>query len=218
MNSVKRSDLTLYLVTDSTGMIESEFLRTVERACEGGVTMVQLREKDKGGLDHLNLALKVKSITDRFGVPLIIDDRIDIAMAADASGVHLGQSDIPVRFARRILGKDKIIGASAKTIAQAEKAKDEGADYLGVGAIYPTTTKVVTVITEVSTLNDIAVRTGLPVVAIGGLNASNIHVLYESMADGIAVVSAVMKSKDPCGTVRSLKEQILKNFKSKTGC
>jgi len=177
--------------------------------------MVQLREKEKDGLDYLKLAEKVKSITDRFGVPLIIDDRIDIAVAADASGVHLGQSDIPVRFARRMLGKDKIIGASAKTVAQAEKAKEEGADYLGVGAIYPTTTKVVTVITEVSTLDDIAVRTGLPVVAIGGLNVSNIHVLYESMADGIAVVSAIMKSDDPAGAAGSLKEQVLKNFRTK---
>jgi len=212
---MKRSDLTLYLVTDSTNMAEDEFLKIVEKACEGGVTMVQLREKDLGGSDHLSLAVKVKTITDRFGIPLIIDDRIDIAVAADASGVHLGQSDIPVSFARRMLGNDKIIGASAKTAAQAERAKEEGADYLGVGAIYPTTTKVVTVITEVSALNDIAARTGLPVVAIGGLNASNIHVLYESMADGIAVVSAIMKSTDPRGTAISLKEQVLKNFRSK---
>jgi len=217
MNNMKRSDLTLYLVTDSTDTIESEFLRIVEQACEGGVTMVQLREKEKDGLDYLKLAEKVKQITDRFSVPLIIDDRIDIAVAADVSGVHLGQSDIPVRFARRMLGKDKIIGASAKTVAQAGKAKEEGADYIGVGAIYPTTTKVVTVITEVSMLNDIAARTGLPVVAIGGLNASNIDVLYESMADGIAVVSAIMKSSDPRKAAGSLKEQVLKNFRSKKG-
>jgi thiamine-phosphate pyrophosphorylase len=179
--------------------------------------MVQLREKERDGREYLELAVKVKKITDGHGIPLIIDDRIDITMASGAAGVHLGQRDIPVRTARRLLGDDSIIGASAKTVAQAEEAKEGGADYLGVGAIHPTTTKVVTVITEVSSLNDIALRTGLPVVAIGGLNASNIHVLYGSMADGIAVVSAIMKSADPCGTARSLKEQVLRNFISKTG-
>ena len=212
---MKSLDLTLYLVTDSTGLTEDLFLRTVEQACAGGVTVVQLREKEKDGRDYLDLAKKVKQITDRYDVPLIIDDRVDVAIAADAAGVHLGQSDLPVSVARKMLGKDKIIGASAKTVAQAEMAKADGADYLGVGAIFPTTTKVVTVITEVSTLNDIAVRTGLPVVAIGGLNSSNVHVLYDSMADGIAVVSAIMKSNDPCGAAGSLKEQVLRNFRTK---
>ena len=136
-------------------------------------------------------------------------------MAANAAGVHLGQNDLPVRHARKLLGNGKIIGASAKTVAQAEKATEEGADYLGVGAIYPTTTKVATVITEVSMMNEIAGRTGLPTVAIGGLNASNIHVLYNSMADGIAVVSAIMRSSDPRAAATSLKALVLSNFRSK---
>ena len=196
-------------------MSEENFLETVEQACAGGVTIVQLREKNKNGLEYLNLARKVKQITDKYNLPLIIDDRIDIAIAVDAGGVHVGQSDIPVYIARKLLGKNKIVGATAKTVEQAMKAKAEGADYLGVGAIYPTTTKVITVITEVATLNEIAVQSGMPVVAIGGLNSSNMHVLYDGMADGIAVVTAIMKSDNVYDTTKKLKEQVLGNFKTK---
>jgi len=210
MNKV---DLTLYFVTDSTDMNEEDFLATVRQACDGGVTLLQLREKDRSGGEYFTLAEKVKRITDQYGIPLIIDDRVDIAMAIDAAGVHVGQMDIPVYAARKLLGKNKIVGATAKTVAQAAKAKEEGADYLGVGAIYPTTTKVITIITEVATLNDIVLQTGMSVVAIGGLNAANMHVLYDSMADGIAVVSAIMKSENPGDTARELKKQVSENFK-----
>ncbi len=148
-------DCSLYLVTDSTGLDERDFLRRVEEACAAGVTLVQLREKERDGREYLNLAMKVKEITDKYNIPLIIDDRIDIAMSIDAAGVHVGQSDINVRYARKLLGENKIVGATTKTIEQAKEAVSEGADYLGVGAIYPTTTKVTTVITEVSTLNKI---------------------------------------------------------------
>ena len=210
-------DLTLYLVTDSTGMDEQGFLEIIKRACDGGVTLVQLREKDRTGLDYMKLAEKVKQVTDRYDVPLIIDDRVDIAMTVNAAGVHVGQTDIPVYAARKLLGKHKIVGATAKTVEQAKRAKEQGADYLGVGAIYPTTTKVITVITEVSMLNAIAAQTGMPIVAIGGLNASNMHVLYDSEADGIAVVSAIMQSSDPCETAQALKKQVLENFKKFKG-
>ena len=205
----------MYFVTDSTGMDEKDFLEIVKQACDGGVTLVQLREKDKDGGEYLNLAQKVKQITDQYGIPLIINDRVDIAMAIDAAGVHVGQSDMPVYAVRKLVGANKIIGATVKTVEQAQKAKAEGADYLGVGAIYPTTTKVITVITEVSTLNEIAAQTNMPVVAIGGLNDSNMHVLYNSKADGIAVVSAIMKSKNPCDTAKKLKKQVLENFRKK---
>jgi thiamine-phosphate pyrophosphorylase len=210
---MRKPDLTLYFITDSTGKTEKDFLRVVKQACEGGVTLVQLREKEKSGLEYLNLAKKVKRITDQYDIPLIIDDRVDIAMAADAAGVHVGQTDIPVAIARALMGENKIIGTTAKTVAQAQKAAEEGADYLGVGAIYPTATKVVTIITEVAALNEIAAQTGIPVVAIGGLNASNIQALYDSMADGIAVVSAIMKSENPRDTAALLKRQVLENFK-----
>ena len=210
---MKKLDLSLYLVTDSTGRSEGDFLDIIDKACDGGVTLVQLREKDKGGLDYLKLAEKAKRVTDKHNVPLIIDDRVDVAMAVGAAGVHVGQSDLPVYAARELMGADKVVGATAKTVEQAEIAKTQGADYLGVGAIYPTTLKVITVLTEVSTLDAIAARTGLPVVAIGGLNADNMHVLYNSAAGGIAVVSAIMQSADPRAAARVLKAQVLANLR-----
>ena len=193
MNKV---DTTLYLITNSDGRSEENFLETVALACEGGVTLVQLREKEKSGLEYYELAMKVKSVTDRYGIPLIIDDRVDIALAIGAAGVHLGQSDLPIAAARAVIGPDKIIGATAKTMEQALAAEAGGADYLGVGAIYPTTTKVITVLTPVATLSDIAKNARIPVVAIGGLNAGNLDVLRGSGADGIAVVTAIMNSPD----------------------
>lgn len=201
-------DCSLYLVTDSTGLEEKEFLRRVEEACVGGVTLVQLREKERSGREYLNLAMKVKEITDKYNIPLIIDDRIDIAMSIDAAGVHVGQSDINVRYARKLLGENKIVGATTKTIEQAKEAVSEGADYLGVGAIYPTTTKVTTVITEVSTLNNICEVVDIPVVAIGGLNENNCDVLIGSKISGIAVVSAIMKAKDIKEAAKRLKEKV----------
>ena len=140
-------DPTLYLVTDSTGRTDDDFLSILEKALTGGVTLVQLREKERGGGEYLRLARLTKAVCDRYRVPLIIDDRADIAMAADAAGVHVGQSDLPVCEARKLLGEDKIVGATAKTVEQAQKAYREGADYLGTGAIFPTTTKVKTVLT-----------------------------------------------------------------------
>lgn len=206
-------DITLYLVTDSTNLEEKVFLSKVEQACRGGVTMLQLREKEKSDRDFLSLALEVKKITDKYGIPLIIDDRLDIALASGASGVHLGQSDMPISVARKLMGKDKIIGATTKTVSQAKKAVEEGADYLGVGAIYPTTTKVVTVITEVSTLNDICNAVDIPVLAIGGLNKDNCDVLKNSPIDGIAVVSAIMKDENPEKAASELKSKILSMIK-----
>ena len=190
-------DPTLYFVTDSTGRTDEEFLSVVERACKGGVTLVQLREKERGGRDYLRLARLTKAVCDRYGVPLIIDDRVDIALACDAAGVHVGQSDIPVRDARRLVGPDKIVGATAKTVPQAREAYEQGADYLGVGAIYPTTTKVKTVLTSTDTLRDICHAVPIPVNAIGGLNRDNIDVLQGIPIAGICVVSAIMKAADP---------------------
>lgn len=202
-------DLSLYLVTDSTGLSEEEFLSKVKLACAGGVTLLQLREKERGGGEYLRLAKRVKSVADEFNIPLIIDDRVDIAMAADAAGVHVGASDLPVCEARKLIGGGKIVGATAKTVEQALNAREQDADYLGVGAIYPTTTKVKTVLTKVSTLSQIKRASQLPVVAIGGLNKSNCDILKDSGADGIAVVSAIMKSPDP----KRAAAELLKRFK-----
>jgi thiamine-phosphate pyrophosphorylase len=205
-------DLTLYFVTDSTGLPENQFLHIVREACEGGVTLLQLREKDKSGREYLELAVKVKAITDEYRVPLIIDDRVDIALAIGA-GVHVGAADIPAAVARRLMGAKAIVGATVKTVEQGLRAVAEGADYFGTGAIYPTTTKVVTHLTEVSTLNAIAAACPtVPIAAIGGLNAANLQVLYDSSARGIAVVSAIMKAADPAAAARELKQQVLANF------
>ena len=194
---MKKLDTSLYFITDSTEFSEEEFLRRTQAALQGGVTLLQIREKDKTTREYMALAEKVHALTLRYGVPLLIDDRLDIAMAIDAEGVHLGQSDLPVSIARKILGPDKIIGATAKTVPQALEAYEQGADYLGVGAIYPTTTKVKTILTSTDTLRDICKAVPIPVNAIGGLNRDNIDVLQGTGIAGICVVSAIMKAEDP---------------------
>lgn len=194
---MKTFDTSLYFITDSTGFTEEEFLLRTEAALQGGVTFLQLREKDKSAREYLALAEKVHKLTKQYNVPLIIDDRLDIAMAVDAEGVHLGQSDLPISIARKLFGSDKIIGATAKTVPQALEAWQQGADYLGVGAIYPTTTKVKTVLTSTETLKEICNAVPIPVNAIGGLNKDNIHILAGIPISGICVVSAIMKAKDP---------------------
>lgn len=203
---MKKFDTTLYFITDSTGLEENVFLYKVEQALSGGVTIIQLREKNKSTREYMHLAEKVHEISAKYGVPLIIDDRIDIAMAVNAEGVHLGQSDMPVNTARKIVGDSMIIGATTKTVEQALEAVKNGADYLGVGAIYPTTTKVKTVLTSVDTLKDICHAVSIPVNAIGGLNKDNCHVLENTGISGICVVSAIMKSPDPQKSASKLKE------------
>ena len=194
---MKRFDPTLYFITDSTGFCEEEFLYRTEEALKGGATLIQLREKDKSTREYLALAEKVHEITKRYRVPLIIDDRIDVALAMGAEGVHLGQSDMPIAAARRILGQDSIIGATAKTVPQALEACEQGADYLGVGAIYPTTTKVKTILTSTETLDAICKAVPIPVNAIGGLNKNNAFILEGINIAGFCVVSAIMKADDP---------------------
>lgn len=188
--------LRLYLVTNSDGLEESVFLRKIEEAIKGGVTIVQIREKDRSTREYIELATEVHEITRRYDVPLIVDDRIDVAMAIGAEGVHLGQSDMPVKMARDILGENVIIGATTKTVEQAREAYDSGADYLGVGAIYPTTTKVKTVLTSVDTLKDICASVPIPANAIGGLTKDNLQILKGAPVAGICVVSAIMKAED----------------------
>jgi len=206
---MKTLDTTLYFITDSTSVPEERFLPAVEAACKGGATLVQLREKDKSTREYMDLAVATHEITARYGIPLIIDDRVDVALAIGAEGVHVGQSDMPVGIARKIMGPDKIIGATTKTIPQALEAYEQGADYLGCGAIYPTTTHVKTVITPVETLKEIVKAVPVPVNAIGGLNKDNIFVLKGSGIAGICVVSAIMKAADPELATRELKQAFL---------
>ncbi|MCQ5128737.1 thiamine phosphate synthase [Butyricicoccus faecihominis] len=207
---VMQFDPTLYLITDSTYHTADSLLATVDEALAGGATLVQLREKDAGGRAYLALAERVKAVTDRYGVPLIIDDRADVALACDAAGVHVGAEDLPVEAVRRLLGPDKIVGATAKTIEAAVSAYAQGADYLGTGAVYPTTTHVTTKITPVETLNAICRAVPIPVIAIGGLTADNMGVLANSPIAGVAVVSAVMKAEDPRLAAETLRGGVLR--------
>lgn len=200
-------DVTLYVITDSN-MEEAELLTRVQEACMHGASIIQLREKTKTTSAMIALAKKVKQITDHFDIPLIIDDRLDVALAINASGVHVGAEDMDVATARRLLGPDKIVGATAKTVETALQAQADGADYLGVGAIYPTTTKVKTKITSVETLSAITQACDIPVAAIGGLQHGNLDVLKESGIAGVCVVSAIMKAEDAGAAVCELKSEI----------
>jgi len=206
---VKELDTRLYFITDSTNFDEEEFLRRVEEALQGGVTLLQLREKERTTREYIALAEKVHGIAKKYEVPLIIDDRVDVALSVDAEGVHVGQSDMPVCMARRLMGENKIVGATAKTVPQALEAYAQGADYLGVGAIFPTTTKVKTVLTSTDTLREICHAVPIPVNAIGGLNKNNIDVLGGIPVAGICVVSAIMKAECPKQAAKELKERAL---------
>lgn len=202
-------DTTLYLVTDSTGMEEEAFLQTVRAALKGGVTLLQLREKERSAREYLALAEKVLPLAHEYGVPLLIDDRIDVAIAAGADGVHVGQNDIPVSDARRMLGRGKIVGATVKTPEQAVEAHRQGADYIGAGAVYQTSTKTDTWCILPETIREIAGAVPIPVNAIGGLNRENLGILSDTGIAGVCVVSALMKAKDPETEAKALKEAFL---------
>ena len=201
---MNQSDCLLYLVTNSDHLAREPFLRVIEEALQNGVTLLQLREKDKDGREFYEEALAVKELSKRYHVPLLIDDRIDVALAVDADGVHVGQSDLPVSVARKLLGPGKIVGATAKTVAQALEAQEQGADYLGTGSIFPTQTKAAAIPTSVGTLSEVCRAVHIPVVAIGGLKQDNLSVLEGCPISGIAVVSAIMSSATPGIAAREL--------------
>lgn len=207
MNSL---NLSLYLVTNNSED-EEKFLNIIEESLKGGVSVVQLREKKAETLDFYNLALKVKEITQKYNVPLIINDRIDIALAIDAEGVHIGQSDMPAQIARLLIGKDKILGVSAANIKEAKKAQKDSADYIGVGAVYPTNTKDDATSVSKKELKEIVKSVDIPTVAIGGITRENAHELNDCGIDGISVVSAIMNSQNP----KTASENLLKEFKAK---
>ena len=191
-------DYSVYLVTDQFNLSEDEFLNVIEEAVKGKTKIVQLREKDSDTREFYELALKVKAITDKYDVPLIINDRLDIAQAVDCAGVHLGQSDLPCTVARDILGDDKIIGISATTYDEAIQAQSDGADYLGVGGIYPTNTKKDAGISTHDDLLKIKEDINIPTVAIGGIKEDNAGEIVKRYGfDGVAVVSAIMLSDNP---------------------
>lgn len=193
---MNREALRLYLVTNRYQDSVESFLAKVETACRSGVTIVQLREKNLTTNQYYQLAKQVKEITDAYQVPLIIDDRLDICLAVDAAGLHIGDDELPVSVARQVLGPEKILGVTAKTIKRALEAETSGADYLGTGAIFPTTTKENAPITLISTLKTICQTVAIPVVAIGGLTSENIAQLIGTGIAGVAVVRDLMQAED----------------------
>ena len=193
---MNREALRLYLVTNRYQDSVESFLEKVEMACRSGVTIVQLREKNLTTNQYYQLAKKVKEITDAYQVPLIIDDRLDVCLAVDAAGLHIGDDELPVSVARQVLGPEKILGVTAKTVKRALEAEEGGANYLGTGAIFPTTTKENAPITLISTLKTICQRVAIPVVAIGGLTSENIEQLIGTGIAGVAVVRDLMQAED----------------------
>lgn len=193
---MNREALRLYLVTNRYQDSLENFLEKVEMACRSGVTIIQLREKNLTTNQYYQLAKQVKEITDAYQVPLIIDDRLDICLAVDAAGLHIGDDELPVSVARQVLGPDKILGVTAKTVKRALEAETSGADYLGTGAIFPTTTKENAPITLISTLKIICQTVSIPVVAIGGLTSENIDQLIGTGIAGLAVVRDLMQAED----------------------
>ena len=202
-------DLSLYLVTDKSDDVE-KFLNTIEEAIKGGTTVVQIREKTAETLDFYNLALKVKEITTKYDIPLIINDRVDVALAIDADGVHVGQSDMPCDITRKLIGDDKILGVSAATIEEAKKAQNDGADYIGTGAVFPTQTKDDAPSITKQDLKEIVDSIDIPVVAIGGITLENACELKDTGIKGLSVVSAIMSSENP----EKSSQDLLKIFNS----
>ena len=193
---MNREALKLYLVTNRYQDSLESFLEKVEMACRSGITIIQLREKNLTTNQYYQLAKQVKEITDAYQVPLIIDDRLDVCLAVDAAGLHIGDDELPVSVARKVLGPEKILGVTAKTVKRALEAETWGADYLGTGAIFPTTTKENAPITLISTLKTICQTVAIPVVAIGGLTSENIDQLIGTGIAGVAVVRDLMQAED----------------------
>lgn len=197
-------DYSLYLVTDRELMNASSLDVAVEAAVRGGCTVVQLREKSASSREFLECALRVKRATDRHGVPLIVNDRVDIALAVDAAGVHVGQSDLPLGTVRELVGSDRIVGVSASTYEEAVEAAAGGADYLGVGAMYATDTKSEAELTSMEELRRICRDVSIPIVVIGGINLGRLPDFAGVGIDGIAVVSAILAQPDIEAAARGL--------------
>ena len=202
-------DYNLYLVTDRRFLKGRALKKAVEDAIEGGVTIVQVREKDVTTREFYKVALEVKEITDKYNVPLIINDRIDIAQAVDAAGVHLGQDDMSLRLARKILGKDKIIGISVGNIDEAKEAESDGADYVGIGAIFFTGSKKdIDTPIGISGLKEIVKSINIPSVAIGGVNKDNLSEVVSTGTNGAAVISAILGNDNIRQAAKELKVKL----------
>lgn len=201
-------DYSLYLVTDRELLGKRDLVDSIEEAIQGGVTLVQLREKSVSTLEFLQLALRVKEITSRYHIPLIINDRLDIALAVDAEGLHVGQADLPMLKARELF-PNKIIGVSASTLVEAILAQEQGADYLGVGAIFSTTTKTNAPEVSLEQLKLIKKSVTIPVVAIGGIKKENLEQVMATGIDGVSVVSAILAQENILEATKQLKQLMI---------
>lgn len=199
-------DYTLYLITDRKLMSTQTLEQCVEQAIQGGCTLVQLREKDATSREFYNMAVTLRQVTARLHVPLIINDRVDIALAVDADGVHVGQSDLPAAVARRLMGEDKIVGVSAGNLALAQAAQADRADYIGVGAMFATGTKTDARATSIEELRRIRQTVALPIVAIGGITHQTAPLLCGTGIDGLAVVSAIVSQPNITKAAQDLKQ------------
>lgn len=203
-----KKDLKLYLVTDSLILKGKDFYKCIEDAIKSGVTMVQLREKNASGKEFLEKAIKLRELTKKYNVTFLINDRIDIAMLVDADGVHIGQSDIDAVSARKLLGYNKIIGVSARNIEEAKIAKENGADYLGIGAMFSTSTKKDAKVVSFNTLKSIIDEVNLPFVLIGGITLDNVEILKQFNPDGYALVSGILGADNIDKRVKEWYERI----------
>lgn len=210
--SETKVDFSLYLVTDRELLGERNLEDSIELAIQGGVTLVQLREKSVSTLEFLELAIRVKKITSRYHIPLIINDRLDIALAVDADGLHVGQDDLPMLKARELF-PNKIIGVSASTLAEALLAQQQGADYIGVGAVFSTTTKTDATEVSLDQLKLIKKSVSIPVVAIGGINRTNLQQVMATGIDGVSVVSAILAQENILKAARQLQELIKQTYR-----
>ena len=191
-----RKDLKMYLITDSDILKGRDFYKCIEEGLKAGVTMLQLREKNEDGKKFLEKAMKLRELTRKYNAKFIINDRIDIAMLCDADGVHVGQSDIDAKSVRKLIGEEKILGVSARTVEEAKQAKIDTADYLGIGAMFSTSTKLDAKVVSAETLENIKKEVDLPFVLIGGINLNNVEQLKAFNPDGYAIISAILKEED----------------------
>ena len=197
-------DYSLYLCTDRRLMTSPTIEASAESALPGGREVIQLTEKDCSSREFYELGLRVKKITDAYHAPLIINDRVDIALAVGAAGVHVGQGDLPCKVVREIVGPDMIVGVSAATLDEAVQAEEDGADYLGVGAMYATATKTDTRPVSMEELLKIRAAVKIPIVVIGGINKQTLGNFKGTGVDGLAVVSAIVAQPDPEAAAREL--------------
>jgi thiamine-phosphate pyrophosphorylase len=203
---VDKKCMQLYAVTDRAWTGSQTLVEQVEAALKGGITFLQLREKNLGYDDFLQEAIELKMLTDFYDVPFVINDNVEIAQACDADGVHVGQEDMPVEKVREMIGPDKILGVSAQNVEQAIAAEKAGADYLGIGSVFPTGTKKDAKPMTFETVQEICKSVSIPIVAIGGINKTNILELAGSGVDGVAVVSAIFAQSDITAATKELQE------------